>query len=304
MAKLLNSGRILVNGSEFYCGNSTNGLCKLALSSDIPESAEPYVHPATKQCNYTYTHPSEIQCNAASEISSLKSSVSSGKAQIASAITGKGVSTSSSASFSTMASNIAKISGITSLEKAYLSTSNSYTYIVDFQTLSENATLSVISGGTVNTRNRTINLADELSILPGYRLPPGNFSIGFEGSNTDYSFLSFDMEPVRGLSALVSGITLTCNDNGWGGDAKNVTVTYSKSGRYLDIRFQLIRIYDSYEDDEVNVSNSSQTHRIRVTFPSSMTVYIYNKSNPTSSDSYSTMSGNFSDISNITVTVR
>lgn len=43
------------------------------------------------------------------EVNSLKSSVSSGKAQIASAITGKGVSTSSSASFSTMATNIGKI---------------------------------------------------------------------------------------------------------------------------------------------------------------------------------------------------
>lgn len=44
-----------------------------------------------------------------SEIDSCFQSVSSGKAQIASAITGKGVSTSSSASFSTMASNIGKI---------------------------------------------------------------------------------------------------------------------------------------------------------------------------------------------------
>ena len=111
--KLLSSGRILVNGSEFYCGNSTNGLCKLALSSEIP-SVTPYVHPTTKQCNYVYTHPSEIQCNAASEINSLKTSVSSGKSQIASAITDKGVSTSSSASFSTMASNIRKIKSIIS----------------------------------------------------------------------------------------------------------------------------------------------------------------------------------------------
>ena len=91
----MNSGRILVNGSDFYCGSGTNSLCQLALKTDV---GSPYVH------------PSEIQCNAASEISSLKSSVSSGKAQIASAITGKGVSTSSSASFSTMASNIKNIS--------------------------------------------------------------------------------------------------------------------------------------------------------------------------------------------------
>lgn len=44
-----------------------------------------------------------------SEMTSLKTSVSNGKAQIASAITGKGVSTSSSASFSDMATNITQI---------------------------------------------------------------------------------------------------------------------------------------------------------------------------------------------------
>ena len=43
------------------------------------------------------------------DLNSLKTSVSSGKALIASAITGKGVSTSSTASFSTMAANINKL---------------------------------------------------------------------------------------------------------------------------------------------------------------------------------------------------
>lgn len=48
------------------------------------------------------------------EVNELKTSVSSGKAQIASAITDKGVSTSSTASFSQMATNIRSIaSGIT-----------------------------------------------------------------------------------------------------------------------------------------------------------------------------------------------
>ncbi len=53
-----------------------------------------------------YTHPSTIQCNASNEISSLKTSVSNGKSLIASAITGKGVSTASDATFQTMANNI------------------------------------------------------------------------------------------------------------------------------------------------------------------------------------------------------
>ena len=62
-----------------------------------------------------YTHPSSIQCNASNEISSLKSSVSNGKNLIANAITGKGVATSSSDTFATMASNIGGIE----IESAY-----------------------------------------------------------------------------------------------------------------------------------------------------------------------------------------
>ena len=49
-----------MNGSDFYCGNSSNGLCQLALTSQIPAA---YVHPITKQCNYAYTHPTSKQCN-------------------------------------------------------------------------------------------------------------------------------------------------------------------------------------------------------------------------------------------------
>ena len=59
-----------------------------------------------------YTHPSTIQCAAATEINNLKSSVSNGKSAIASAITGKGVSTASNATFQTMANNIRQIVSI------------------------------------------------------------------------------------------------------------------------------------------------------------------------------------------------
>ena len=67
------------------------------------------MHPSTKQCNYSYTHPSSIQCNAATEINNLKSSVSSGKTQVANAITGKGVSASGNDTFATLASKISQI---------------------------------------------------------------------------------------------------------------------------------------------------------------------------------------------------
>ena len=61
------------------------------------------------------------------DLNSLKSSVSSGKAQIASAITDKGVSTSSTASFSTMASNISKIKGLDPVSGTRI-TSSSWKY--------------------------------------------------------------------------------------------------------------------------------------------------------------------------------
>ena len=104
----MNSGRILVNGSDIYIGGSSSEKIQIARVDQIPQVTQ-YVHPAEKQCNYVYTHPSEIQCNAASEINSLKSSVSNGKSAIASAITGKGVSTASDATFQTMANNINSI---------------------------------------------------------------------------------------------------------------------------------------------------------------------------------------------------
>lgn len=79
------------------------------------ELGKPYTHPSTKQCNYSYTHPSTKQCNYTVDTSSfatitqlneLKTSVSNGKSAVASAITDKGISTSATASFDTMASNI------------------------------------------------------------------------------------------------------------------------------------------------------------------------------------------------------
>ena len=106
------SGRIYVTNDKIVCGAYSGSGAQL-----YPQNS--YTHPAEKQCNYTYTHPSEIQCNAASEISFLKTSVSDGKVLIANAITGKGVTTSSSASFATMASNITSIPASAVIEGTY-----------------------------------------------------------------------------------------------------------------------------------------------------------------------------------------
>ena len=41
---------MLVNGSDFYCGNSSGSPCQFALKNQIPSQ---YVHPSTKQCSWT-----------------------------------------------------------------------------------------------------------------------------------------------------------------------------------------------------------------------------------------------------------
>ena len=56
------SGRLLVNGDEFYLGNSSSQRIQIARVDQIP-SVTQYVHPTEKQCNYSYTHPSSRQCS-------------------------------------------------------------------------------------------------------------------------------------------------------------------------------------------------------------------------------------------------
>ena len=67
---------MLVNGDDFYCGNSSGSLCQFALKSQIPSQ---YIHPSTKQCRYEYTHPAEKQCNYSVDLSqyALKSQIPS-----------------------------------------------------------------------------------------------------------------------------------------------------------------------------------------------------------------------------------
>lgn len=105
-----------------------------------------------------YTHPSEIQCNASTEISSLKSSVSNGKSAIASAITGKGVSTAADATFQTMANNIKKIDVITDGEKEII---DSITYAGTISKSRHYRNAEIVSGSyltaviTTGTSTRT-----------------------------------------------------------------------------------------------------------------------------------------------------
>lgn len=89
---ILSPGKIQVGNSKVFAKLGNGAVRDLTLDT-----------------NTVYTHPYDIQCNAVNEINSLKSSVSNGKSAIASAITGKGVSTAADATFQTMANNINQI---------------------------------------------------------------------------------------------------------------------------------------------------------------------------------------------------
>ena len=138
----MNSGRTAVLGDDLYIGNSSNSPVQIARTNQIPVA---------------YTHPSEIQCDAASEIEDLKSSVSSGKASIASAITDKGISTSSAASFSTMATNIRNLDTI---DPILLGVLDAVTFI---NVMTINVTESGLPSSTTDSYGYTTNLQSSSS---------------------------------------------------------------------------------------------------------------------------------------------
>lgn len=134
---------MLVNGSDFYCGNSDNSPCQFALKSQIPSQ---YVHPFTKQCNYSVDLSGYAKT---SDVESLKTSVSEGKSLVAAAVTDKGVPTAADSTFQTMSDNISKLSVFTrvksvsdTLKCTYSSYSlNGDTIIISCKTLGSTITV-------------------------------------------------------------------------------------------------------------------------------------------------------------------
>lgn len=61
---------MLVSGDDFYCGNSSGSPCQFALKNQIPSQ---YVHPFTKQCNYSVDLSSYAK---KSDLDSIKNSPS------------------------------------------------------------------------------------------------------------------------------------------------------------------------------------------------------------------------------------
>lgn len=83
---------------------------QLAYNTDL-------VNGLAGKANTSHNHSISDVTNLSSEINSLKSSVSSGKATIAAAVTDKGVQTAADATFQEIANNIEKITSLASLSK-------------------------------------------------------------------------------------------------------------------------------------------------------------------------------------------
>ena len=140
--------------------SGTYDVVHLETSSDIVDFDGQTVHDALSSALSL--------ANAANqEIPSLKSSVSEGKRQVASAITDKGVSTASDASFSTMAANIRKIdkimTGTPALNKDF--TYSGQCQVIDDSTEAYNEwRIKFLTSGTLKF---TANIAVDIFLVGG-----------------------------------------------------------------------------------------------------------------------------------------
>lgn len=140
--------------------SGTYDVVHLETSSDIVDFDGQTVHDALSSALSL--------ANAANqEIPNLKSSVSEGKRQVASAITDKGVSTASDASFSTMAANIRKIdkimTGTPALNKDF--TYSGQCQVIDDSTEAYNEwRIKFLTSGTLKF---TANIAVDIFLVGG-----------------------------------------------------------------------------------------------------------------------------------------
>jgi hypothetical protein len=104
--------------------------------------------------------PEAIGAASVSEVESLKTSVSEGKALIAAAVTDKGVSTAANDSFATMASNISSIASSSSMGGVGSWNSSVGEYLpiwIDFVSMEGNGGTRTLESGESYTINRTIS---------------------------------------------------------------------------------------------------------------------------------------------------
>ncbi len=160
---------------------------------------------------------SDTASAAYNEIPSLKSSVSEGKKQVASAITDRGVSTASDASFSTMATNIRKIdkviSGTPTLNKDFTYTGTCQ--VLDDSTESSNEwRIKFLTSGVLKF---TAKVAVDLFLVggggggAGYALNSGSYPSGGGGGGYTKSLSNISL-------AANTSYTITIGDGGAAGE--------------------------------------------------------------------------------------
>ena len=165
----MNSGRTAVLGNDLYIGNSSNSPVQLGLKS---------------------------------EIDSCFQSVSNGKSLIASAITGKGVSTASDATFQTMANNINAISQLNTSDANASAAQILSGYIAYVK--GSKITGSMTNRGAVTS---SLNCGGSYTIPAGYHNGSGKVSANSLAAQTQASATAAQI--LSGYTAWVNGTRLT-----------------------------------------------------------------------------------------------
>ena len=254
----------------------------------------------------TNSSGTSIELAKQTDLNSLKTSVSSGKAQIASAITDKGVSTSSTASFSTMASNIRAIPSITSIESAWLESASDYYFVLSARSLCTEIGYNIVkvqSGGTIITDGGTFTLNLYVRSWTIGSDPIGYIPIGSYNSNTSppvnmYIRISTKTPTVKGIDALKSSVTLAISGSS-SARYNNSTCTsaqFSKASRTLTIGLKFTKYLDPKSYRQFTVTNTQQTHVLSLVLPETVTVVV---STETTTSAYQTANSIFVNTSDL-----
>ena len=245
----------------------------------------------------------------ASDMNSCFQSVSSGKTQVANAITGKGVSASGNDTFATLASKIGQIDSIDVVETKYLDTANEFYFALEAQSCSDigysdesENVAQLVSGGNINTSSGSFTLPNVYTY--GHSIgnnPMGEIYVGRYNSNTSPPVIPWftisSIEPTaKGLSTIKNQSTLKINRVN--DTRRNVTTivsaSYAKSTKTLSVTIRFNKYYDYSSGKVYDVTNTSQNHVFSLVL--SDEVYVAMCTDDTMQEASSVLTFNASDL--------